>query len=249
MRTKRIFAIRARSCIGQSASNFVGIMAGRIEDYALIGDMESAALVDRSGSIDWLCWPNFSSAACFAALLGTEENGRWQIAPAEGKFTATRRYAVHSLVLETIFEQDGGAVKLTDFMPPKGTHSDVVRIVRCLRGTVSMRMELKLRFDYGRTVPWVTGIEDGIRAIAGPNLAMLHASVPVRGENLKTVADFTVGQGRARLVHADLRRIFRREPAPIDAEQALKGHGEVLDEVGGKLQLQRQIPRHWWSAR
>ena len=196
-------------------------MAAKIEDYALIGDMESAALVDRNGSIDWLCWPNFSSAACFAALLGSEENGRWQIAPAEGKFTATRRYAVHTLVLETIFEQDGGAVKLTDFMPPKGKYSDVVRMVQCLRGTVSMRMELVLRFDYGRTVPWVTGTSDGVRAVAGPNLAILHASVPVHGENLKTVAEFTLRKGECAWFTLTYGASYEPDPKPIDAERAL----------------------------
>jgi GH15 family glucan-1,4-alpha-glucosidase len=197
-------------------------MASRIEDYALIGDMESAALVDRSGSIDWLCWPDFSSAACFAALLGTEENGRWQIAPAEGKFTASRRYAVHTLILETTFEQEDGAVKLTDFMPPKGRHSDVVRMVQCVRGTVSLRMELVLRFDYGRTVPWVTGTSDGVRAIAGPNLAILHASVPVHGENLKTVAEFTLRRGERAWFTLTYGASYEPDPKPIDAERALR---------------------------
>jgi GH15 family glucan-1,4-alpha-glucosidase len=204
-----------------SASNSMKIMAARIEDYALIGDMESAALVDRSGSIDWLCWPDFSSAACFASLLGTEENGRWQIAPAEGKFTATRRYIPHTLVLETTFEQDGGAVKLTDFMPPKGRHSDVVRMVQCLRGTVSLRMELVLRFDYGRTVPWVTATTDGMRAIAGPNLAILHGSVPVHGENLKTVAEFTLRKGERAWFTLTYGASFEPDPKPIDARRAL----------------------------
>src|SRR5580692_10733919 len=164
-------------------------MAARIEDYALIGDCETAALVDRNGSIDWLCWPDFSSEACFAALLGTEENGYWKIAPAEGEWTTTRRYRDHTLILETTFRHAGGIARLTDFMPPRGVHSDVVRIVEGLRGAVRMRMELSLRFDYGRTVPWVTAIDDGVRAVAGPHLAVLHTSVPVHGENLKTVAD------------------------------------------------------------
>jgi GH15 family glucan-1,4-alpha-glucosidase len=205
----------------QFASNPMKIMAARIEDYALIGDMESAALVDRSGSIDWLCWPDFSSAACFAALLGTEENGRWQIAPAEGKFTATRRYVAHTLVLETTFEQDGGTVKLTDFMPPKGRHSDVVRMVQCVRGTVSLRMELVLRFDYGRTVPWVTATTDGMRAIAGPNLAILHASVPVHGENLKTVAEFTLRKGERAWFTLTYGASYEPDPKAIDAQRAL----------------------------
>ena len=158
--------------------------------------METAALVDRNGSIDWLCWPDFSSEACFASLLGTDENGYWKIAPAGGHGTASRRYRDHTLILETTFEQRGGAVRLIDFMPPRGRNSDVVRIVEGVRGSVPMRMELALRFDFGHTVPWVTGIHDGVRAVAGPNLAILHASVPVHGENLTTVAEFTVRKGQ-----------------------------------------------------
>ena len=170
-------------------------MAGKIEDYALIGDCETAALVDRNGSIDWLCWPDFSSEACFAALLGSEENGYWKIAPTQGEFQTTRRYRDRTLILETTFETADGAVCLIDFMPARGSHSDVFRIVQGNRGKVAMRMDLSLRFDYGRTVPWVTHIPDGVRAVAGPNLAVLHASIPVRGENLTTVADFIVSEG------------------------------------------------------
>jgi GH15 family glucan-1,4-alpha-glucosidase len=170
-------------------------MASKIEDYALIGDMEAAALVDRNGSIDWLCWPDFSSEACFAALLGSPENGYWKIAPLEGEGDSSRRYRDHTLILETTYNHSCGAVRLIDFMPPRGHHSDVVRIVEGVRGSVPMRMEMALRFEFGRVVPWVTSIPDGIRAVAGPNLAMLHASVPVLGEGLKTVADFTVHRG------------------------------------------------------
>jgi GH15 family glucan-1,4-alpha-glucosidase len=167
-------------------------MAGKIEDYALIGDMEAAALVDRSGSIDWLCWPDFSSEACFASLLGSPENGYWKIAPTDGEWTPTRRYREHTLILETTFVHSAGAVRLIDFMPPRGRHSDIIRIVEGLRGSVPMRMELAIRFEFGRAVPWVTAIPDGVRAVSGPNLAVLHCSVPLRGEDLKTVADFTV---------------------------------------------------------
>src|SRR5690242_6045692 len=130
-------------------------MASRIEDYALIGDCETAALVGRDGSIDWLCWPDFSSPACFAALLGTKENGRWRIAPAHGVRKIRRNYRDHTLILETTFETKTGVALLTDFMPVRERHSDVVRIVRCLEGRIEMRMELALRFDYGRTIPWV----------------------------------------------------------------------------------------------
>jgi GH15 family glucan-1,4-alpha-glucosidase len=170
-------------------------MAAKIEDYAVIGDCETAGLVDRNGSIDWLCWPDFSSEACFAALLGSEENGYWKIAPADAEFRTTRRYRDHTLILETTFETAEGAVHLIDFMPARGAHSDVFRIVEGIRGKVAMRMDLSLRFDYGRTIPWVTGIPDGVRAVAGPNLAVLHASIPVHGENLTTVAGFTVSHG------------------------------------------------------
>jgi GH15 family glucan-1,4-alpha-glucosidase len=197
-------------------------MAARIEDYALIGDCETAALVDNRGSIDWLCWPNFASEACFAALLGTEENGFWRICPCEGEWKTTRQYREHTLILETTFEHPDGVVRLIDFMPVREHHSDVVRIVEGIQGKVPLRMELKLRFDYGRTVPWVTRIEDGVRALAGPNLAMLHASVPVHGENLTTVADFEVAKGDRIWFTLTYGESFEQDPAPIDAEQALK---------------------------
>jgi len=197
-------------------------MAARIEDYALIGDMETAALVDRKGSIDWLCWPVFSSAACFAALLGTKENGRWQIAPAEGEFTTTRRYRDHTLILETRFDQPGGSIRLIDFMPPRGVHSDIVRVVEGVSGSVAVRMELALRFDYGRTVPWVTSISDGVRAVAGPNLAVLHASVPVYGENLKTMADFTVRKGERVWFTLTYGPSHEPDPKQIDFHRALE---------------------------
>ncbi len=130
-----------------------------IEDYCLIGDCETAALVSREGSIDWLCWPNFSSGACFAALLGTRDHGYWKIAPA-GKVKAIRRqYEAHTLVVETTFETKDGEVCVVDFMPPRAKHSHVVRMVRGVRGKVAMQMDLAIRFDYGRTIPWVTSAD------------------------------------------------------------------------------------------
>jgi GH15 family glucan-1,4-alpha-glucosidase len=197
-------------------------MAARIEDYALIGDCETAALVDNRGSIDWLCWPDFASQACFAALLGTEQNGCWRMCPADSKWKTTRQYRDHTLILETTFEHPQGKVRLIDFMPIRERHSDVVRIVEGIEGDVPMHMELALRFDYGRTVPWVTRIEDGIRAVAGPNVAMLHGSVPVRGENLTTISDFTVGKGDRIWFTLTYGLSFDPDPDPIDAEQALK---------------------------
>jgi len=196
-------------------------MPSKIENYALIGDCETAALVDNNGSIDWLCWPDFSSPACFAALLGTEENGYWKIAPAGGEWTTSRRYRDHTPILETTFEQSGGAVRLVDFMPPRGNHSDVVRIVEGVRGSVKLRMELALRFDYGRTVPWVTGIPDGVRAVAGPALAVLHASVPVHGENLKTVAEFTVRKGQRVWFTLTYGASYEPDPKQINFQRAL----------------------------
>jgi len=211
-------------------------MAARIEDYALVGDCETAALVDKNGSIDWLCWPNFSSDACFAALLGTEENGYWRVRPADGEWKTSRTYREHTLILETTFETADGAVRLIDFMPIRERWSDVVRIVEGVRGAVPMRMELSLRFDYGRTVPWVTRIEDGVRAIAGPNLAILHGSEELRGENLKTIAEFTVKEGERAWFTLTYGASYRPEPEPISADEALRDAEKFWKEWAGRLQ-------------
>ena len=175
--------------------------AGRIEDYALIGDCETGALVSREGSIDWLCWPTFSSSACFAALLGTSDNGYWRIRP-EGEIrSVSRRYEPGTMIVETTFVMDEGEVCLTDFMPPRGKHSDVVRIVQGIRGKVKMRMELVIRFDYGLTIPWVTMKDEELRAVAGPNMVVLRSKCvkgdlpKLRGEDMKTVSDFTLHEG------------------------------------------------------
>jgi GH15 family glucan-1,4-alpha-glucosidase len=197
-------------------------MAAKIEDYALIGDCETGALVDKCGSIDWLCLPNFSSDACFAALLGTEDNGYWKISPAQGEWKSRRRYRDHTLILETTFENADGAVRLVDFMPIRERNPDIVRFVQCTRGKMRMCMELSLRFDYGRTVPWVTRIRGGVRAVAGPNLAILHASVPVRGENLKTVAEFNLRKGQGAWFTLTHGVSHRPDPKKINPAQALK---------------------------
>src|SRR6266516_1011197 len=141
----------------------------RIEDYALIGDLQTAALVSREGSVDWCCFPRFDSGACFAALLGTPEHGRWLLAPASRIRRSSRRYRDDTLILESIFETDEGTVRAIDFIPPRGKTPDIVRIVEGLDGSVPMRSELVIRFDYGRIVPWVRRV-DGIRlAVAGPD--------------------------------------------------------------------------------
>jgi GH15 family glucan-1,4-alpha-glucosidase len=171
-------------------------MPAHIEDYALIGDCETAALVARDGSIDWLCWPRFDSEACFAALLGSHDHGHWQICPSEHGARITRRYRPDTLILETRFETKDGAVALIDFMPIRGRNSNVVRIVVGERGRLPMRTVLVLRFGYGAIVPWMTRLEDGThRAIAGPDMAVLRTPVHLRGENLTTAGDFIVSAG------------------------------------------------------
>ena len=173
-------------------------MPALIEDYALVGDGHTAALISRDGSVDWLCWPRFDSGACFAALLGTEKNGRWLIAPVSDKpAKITRRYRGETLILETDFETDEGAVTVIDFMPPGNGWSELVRIVVGRRGTVRMKMELVLRFDYGFSIPWVSRLkhDSGIKAIVGPDTAVLRTPVELRGENMHTVAEFTVSPG------------------------------------------------------
>ena len=195
----------------------------KIEDYALIGDCHSAALVGRDGSIDWLCWPRFDSPACFAALLGKAENGRWTIAPADGKAAVRRRYRDDTLILETEFETVDGAATLVDFMPARADHCQLVRIVCGRRGTVAMNLEFILRFDYGASVPWVSKTPggDGIQAIAGPERAVLRSPVPLEGKNLTTVARFEVREGERIpfvLAHGPSHLAL---PKPTDPERAL----------------------------
>ncbi len=172
-------------------------MPCRIEDYGLIGDCETAALVGRDGSIDWLCWPAFDCDACFASLLGSPKHGRWQIAPAQEIKNTTRRYWDNTLILETRFETESGVVALIDFMPPRGKASDVVRLVRGISGRVKLRMQLVIRFGFGADVPWVKKNPDGsgLLAICGQDMTVLRTPVETRGEDLTTVADFEVGEG------------------------------------------------------
>jgi GH15 family glucan-1,4-alpha-glucosidase len=167
----------------------------KIEDYGLIGDCETAALVGRDGSIDWLCWPAFDSEACFAALLGTPRNGRWLIAPNEEVTQSSRRYWDNTLILETRFETAGGIAAVIDFMPPRGYASDIVRLVRGVRGRVKLRMELVIRFGFGADIPWVKRTEDGaLLAIRGQDMTVLRTPVETRGEDMTTVAEFEVDE-------------------------------------------------------
>ncbi|MDC7786565.1 glycoside hydrolase family 15 protein [Rhodoplanes sp. TEM] len=197
-------------------------MSSPIEDYALIGDCETAALVDRTGSIDWLCWPRFDSDACFAALLGGRENGRWRIAPRDPSVRVTRQYRDSTLILETRFETADGAVVLTDFMPLRNGSSEVVRLVTGVRGRVTMTLELVLRFGTGAIVPWVSHLEDGtLRAIAGPEMVVLQTPVVLEGRDLTTVAEFTVAAGETVPCVLAWAPSHHPTPPPFDALAAL----------------------------
>jgi GH15 family glucan-1,4-alpha-glucosidase len=197
-------------------------MALRIEDYALIGDCATAALVGNNGSIDWLCLPRFDSPACFAALLGGPEHGHWQIFPVDRAKSVHRRYRPATLVLDTEFETDGGQCRLTDFMPVEGDATAVVRIISGLEGRVKLRMELVVRFDYGRRVPWVSRAGDELIAIAGPDLLVLRTPAKHRGESLKTVAEFTVSAGEDVPFILSYGPSHLEMPGPIDAKSALR---------------------------
>jgi GH15 family glucan-1,4-alpha-glucosidase len=195
----------------------------RLEDYALIGDCQTAALIAKDGSIDWLCWPRFDSGACFAALLGTPENGRWQIAPAEGQARISRRYRPGTLILETEIAASTGKALVIDFMPPRASVSHLVRLVMGVTGTVAFRTELILRFDYGASVPWVTRTDSGdLRAIAGPDLVLLRTPVALRGEKLTTVGEFSVSAGETVPFVLLYYPSHLAPPEPEDAERALR---------------------------
>ena len=194
----------------------------KIEDYALLGDLQTAALVSTTGSIDWLCLPRFDSPACFAALLDTPDAGHWRIAPA-GADTCTRRaYLDGTMVLETEWSCAGGVVKVIDFMPPRGHAPDVVRIVEGVSGAVEMRSELRLRFDYGHVVPWVRHHRDRVEAIAGPDTARLRTTAPTRGEDWSTLSEFTVRDGDRVPFVLTWNQSHLPAPHPVDAEKALQ---------------------------
>jgi GH15 family glucan-1,4-alpha-glucosidase len=167
----------------------------RIEDYALIGDLQTAALVDRSGSIDWCCFPRFDSGACFAALLGSPDHGRWLLAPTAPITRSSRAYLRDTLVLESTYETAEGVVRAIDFMPPRGDAPDIVRIVQGVEGSVPMRSELVIRFDFGDIVPWVRRLDHARVAVAGPDALCFRTPVEIRGENMTTVSEFTLEPG------------------------------------------------------
>ena len=217
----------------------------RIEDYALIGDCHSAALIGRDGSVDWLCWPRFDSPACFAALLGSPEHGRWRIAPSQEPLSCRRAYREDTLVLETEYETATGKVAVVDFMPIRAAQCDLVRIVMGRGGRVPMEMELILRFDYGSAVPWVTRLPEGhgIRAIAGPDLAALRTTVPVHGEDLKTVARFEVKEGDVVPFELAHQASHLGEPAAIDPMRALEKTDSFWKAWSGRCSMRGE-----WSG-
>jgi GH15 family glucan-1,4-alpha-glucosidase len=214
----------------------------RIEDYALIGDLQAAALVERGGSIDWLCFPRFDSGACFAALLGTPDNGRWLLAPV-GEGQATRRYLHDTMVLETTWETEDGVVRVFDFMPPRGTAPDVVRIVEGVRGSVPMRSELVLRFDYGSVVPWVRRIEDTRLAVAGPDAVCFRTPAHTRGENMRTISEFAIEEGERMPFALTWYPSHEQPPHRIDPEVALAETESFWREWNAKCTS--DVPEEW----
>jgi GH15 family glucan-1,4-alpha-glucosidase len=193
----------------------------RLEDYGLLGDLQTAALVGRDGSIDWLCLPRFDSPACFAALLGGEDAGFWRMAPADGGACTRRRYRGDSLVLESEWDTAHGSVRVIDTMPPRSAAPDVVRVVEGLSGQVPMRMALRLRFDYGRIVPWVRKVGDELLAVAGPDAAWLSTPVELKGHDLTTYSEFTVSAGQRIPFVLTHHPSHLRRPSPPDADEAI----------------------------
>ncbi len=221
-----------------------------IEDYGFIGNLLSCALVAKDGSIDWLCLPRFDSDACFAALLGSEENGYWRIAPLEAPLRISRRYRDGSTILETEYETADGVVTLIDFMPlsQDEEHVDVFRVVRGETGRVRMRMEFVLRFGYGQTVPWVRRTDFGLRAVAGPDAVELHTQVRLRGENYHTVAEFSVGEGASVPFALCWHPSHRARETRIDPEARLAETESWWREWSGRCHFSNHDPHPWRDA-
>ncbi|GAA3755199.1 glycoside hydrolase family 15 protein [Terriglobus aquaticus] len=221
------------------------LQAARIEDYAMIGDLQTGALVCKSGSVDWLCWPTFSDHAVFAGLLGTSDHGFFQIRPAKDEAITGEqwRYVPGTLIAEKTWTTLDGEVMVSDFMPPRGKNSDIVRIVKGVRGSVKMRMEVTFRFDYGRTVPWVTSADHHLRAINGPHLIVLRTEAPLHGEGLCTASDFTVEEGQSICFQLSYGSSTEEEPASFDAYDAYRDTVNFWEEWMAKNQFQAR-PEH-----
>ena len=215
----------------------------KIEDYAFLSDTQSGALVSRDGCVDWLCLPRFDSGACFAALLGGPENGTWRLTPQEKIKKRERRYRGDTLILETDLHTSGGAVRYIDFMPPRGTNPDMVRIIEGLAGQVTIRMELIIRFDYGSVVPWVRRRYGGLEAIAGPDGLILHTPIETRGEDLKTVAEFTVGKGDRVPFVLTWYPVARTAAARSPSRERATRHGKFLERLVEAFRLPGTLAR------
>lgn len=205
-------------------------MTQRIQDYAMLGDLQTAALVGRDGSIDWLCFPRFDSPACFASLLDTKEAGSWRLAPLGATECSSRRYIGNSLILETEWRTEDGAVRVIDFMPVRDIAPDVIRIVAGVSGHVRMQCELRVRFDYGSVVPWVRHSESRFAAVAGPDAIWLNTTVALHGENWATWADFSVAPGTVVPFVLTYSESYKATPVPVDALQSLSETEEFWRE-------------------
>src|SRR6478752_6253288 len=197
-------------------------MASKIEDYAILGDTETVALVGRDGSVDWWCAPRIDSGACFAALLGSRDNGRWQIRPNGDVLAVRRSYREDTLVLETEYDTVDGTVAVIDFMLPGSVHPTIHRIVEGRRGTVAMHLDLVVRFDYGSIVPWVRRTGDGLTMVAGPDALRFHSPVALEGQDHTTAAEFTVREGQRRAFSLPYYSSREEPPLPLDAYGALE---------------------------
>src|SRR5229473_725886 len=216
----------------------------KIEDYAFLSDTQTGALVSRDGCVDWLCFPRFDSGACFASLLGTRDNGHWRFWPKQKIDRTNRRYRDETLILETEIETKSGAVRLIDFMPPRGENPDIIRIVEGLRGKVSLHMELIIRFDYGQIVPWVRKRHGGLEAIAGPDGLILRTPIETYGKDLTTVAEFTVAKGDRVPFVLTWFASHAEPPRKVNAEHALRD----TEKYWGDWSSQFQSKGEWRDA-
>ncbi len=211
-----------------------GRVSAPIEDYAFLSDTQSGALISRSGSVDWLCLPRFDSGACFAALLGTEENGCWRFTPKGKTKKCGRRYRGDSMILETEIETAEGRIRFIDFMPPRGNNPDIIRIIEGLEGKVTLRMDLIIRFDYGSVVPWVRRHHGGLEAIAGPDALILRTPIETHGEDLKTVAEFSVAKGDRVPFVLTWYAPHEEPPQEVRAEHALRDTEDYWRQWSGR---------------
>ena len=215
-----------------------------IESYALIGDMQTAALVSRTGSVDWLCFPRFDSDACFAALLGDRDNGAWRLAPDGATHCNRRRYRGDTLILETEWETASGAVRVIDFMPPRGEAPDIVRIVEGISGRVEMTSDVRLRFDYGSVRPWTRKLDDALLWTVGPDSVHFRTPVEVEDDGESHVSHFAVSEGDRVPFVLTWQLSYKDPPKPVDAEQALRD----TDDYWGEWVNQCSYTGEWRDA-